>query len=43
VTHRVEAFAEGREPGPLPDFETREMDTLMQALDRARRVKLGTS
>ncbi len=41
VTHRVEAFAEGREPGPLPDFETREMATLMDALDRARRVKVG--
>jgi hypothetical protein len=41
VTHRVEAFADGREPGPLPDFETREMATLMEALDRARRVKVG--
>jgi hypothetical protein len=43
VTHRVEAFAEGREPGPLPEFATREMDSLMQALDRARRVKVGAS
>ena len=41
VTHRVEAFAEGREPGPLPEFETRELATLMDALDRARRVKIG--
>jgi hypothetical protein len=41
VTHRVEAFAEGREPGPIPDFETREMASLMEALDRARRVKVG--
>jgi len=41
VTHRVEAFADGREPGPLPEFETREMATLMDALDRARRVKVG--
>jgi methyl-accepting chemotaxis protein len=41
VTHRVEAFAEGREPGPLPEFETRELATLMNALDRARRVKVG--
>jgi hypothetical protein len=41
VTHRVEAFAEGREPGPLPEFETREMASLLEALDRARRVKVG--
>jgi hypothetical protein len=41
VTYRVEAFAEGREPGPLPEFETREMASLMDALDRARRVKVG--
>jgi len=41
VTHRVEAFAEGREPGPLPEFETRELVLLMDALDRARRVKVG--
>ena len=41
VTHRVEAFADGREPGPLPEFETRELAVLMDALDRARRVKVG--
>jgi hypothetical protein len=41
VTHRVEAFAEGREPGPAPEFETRELVSLMDALDRARRVKVG--
>ena len=41
VTHRVEAFAAGRELGPQPDFETREMASLMDALDRARRVKVG--
>jgi len=41
VTDRVEAFAEGREPGPPPEFETRELVSLMDALDRARRVKVG--
>ena len=41
VTHRVEAFAEGREPGPPPEFETRELVSLMDALDRARRVRVG--
>jgi len=41
VTHRVEAFAEGRDVGPPPEFETREFVSLMDALDRARRVKVG--
>jgi hypothetical protein len=41
VTHRVLAFAEGREPGPAPDFETREMASLFDALDRARRARVG--
>jgi len=40
VTRRVETFAEGRELGPAPDFESRELQHLMDALDRARRVKI---
>lgn len=43
VTHRVEAFAAGRDPGPLPEFETRELAVLLDALDRARRVKIGAT
>jgi hypothetical protein len=39
VTRRVERFAEGGELGPAPSFETREMQTLFTALERARQVK----
>ena len=42
VTRRVETFAEGRELGPTPDFESRELQHLMDALDRARHVKVGS-
>ena len=41
VTRRVETFAAGRELGPTPAFESRELQTLMDALDRARHVKVG--
>ena len=41
VTRRVETFAAGRELGPAPGFESRELQQLMDALDRARRVKVG--
>ena len=41
VTRRVERFAEGGELGPAPSFETREMTTLFEALERARRLKTG--
>jgi hypothetical protein len=41
VTRRVETFADGRELGPAPDFESRELQHLMDALDRARRAKAG--
>jgi hypothetical protein len=41
VTERVEEFAAGREPGPTPAFGSRELASLMDALDRARRVRVG--
>lgn len=41
VTERVEEFASGRDPGPTPSFGSRELASLMDALDRARRVKVG--
>jgi methyl-accepting chemotaxis protein len=43
VTQRVERFAAGEEGGALPQFESRELDSLMQALDRARHVRLRPS
>lgn len=41
VTRRVEQFAAGQGIGPLPEFDSREMEGLMEALDRARRAKVG--
>jgi methyl-accepting chemotaxis protein len=41
VTERVEEFAAGHDPGPTPAFGSRELATLMDALDRARRMKAG--
>jgi methyl-accepting chemotaxis protein len=41
VTERVEEFAAGHDPGPTPTFGSRELATLMDALDRARQVKTG--
>jgi methyl-accepting chemotaxis protein len=37
VTQRVERFAAGEEPGPLPEFESQELASLMDALSRARK------
>jgi hypothetical protein len=42
VTERVERFAEGRDVGPLPSYESHELASLMDALDRARRLKRET-
>jgi hypothetical protein len=39
VTARVERYARGQEVGPPPDFASRELETLMDALDRARQVQ----
>jgi hypothetical protein len=41
VTDRVEEFAAGHDPGPTPSFGSRELAALMDALDRARRPKVG--
>jgi methyl-accepting chemotaxis protein len=41
VTERVERYAQGQEVGPLPEFGSRELATLMDALDRARQVHAG--
>jgi len=41
VTERVQEFAAGHDPGPTPSFGSRELATLMDALDRARRVRAG--
>jgi len=42
VTRRVERYAQGEELGPAPNFETRELRDLFEALERARRVGAGT-
>jgi hypothetical protein len=41
ITERVERYAEGQDVGPLPEFGSRELTTLMQALDRARQAQAG--
>jgi hypothetical protein len=39
VTRQVERFAEGQRLDRLPQFESREIGSLLDALDRARQVK----
>jgi hypothetical protein len=39
VTEQVERYAEGRDPGPRPEVESRELATLLDALDRARHAQ----
>ena len=41
VTDRVERFADGRDMGPLPAYESQELASLMAALERARQLKAG--
>jgi methyl-accepting chemotaxis protein len=42
VTRQVERFAEGERLERLPQFESREMTSLLDALDRARQTRAGT-
>jgi hypothetical protein len=42
VTKRVERFADGQPVGALPEYETRELESLAAALERARSVQPGT-
>ena len=41
VTKRVEQFADGQPVGALPEYETRELESLAAALERARSVQPG--
>jgi len=41
VTKRVEQFADGQPVGAVPDYETRELESLAAALERARSVPPG--
>lgn len=41
VTKQVERFAEGQRLDRLPQFESREIGSLLDALDRARQAKVG--
>jgi hypothetical protein len=41
VTERVEEFAAGRDPGPPPRSGSRELASLLEALDRARGARVG--
>jgi hypothetical protein len=43
VTKRVEKFADGQPVGDLPDYDTRELESLASALERARDVHPGAS
>jgi len=41
MTKRVEQFADGQPVGALPEYETRELESLAAALERARSVPPG--
>jgi len=39
VTSRIDQFSEGKPVGRLPEYETRELEALSAALERARRLR----